>query len=302
MAAEDHQLRGCHQLMFLPRCAVLMQYGGGDEMRQGESILPLSLHPSAIPTELRQSVSDSVVGVLKMRAEGAFDATTARHIPEEWDADACEWEAALSICAMPPSEKDWANLYFHGWLFSELAQSTPQPGAAQRFPLIGVWEPRGGLSVWSEDERGTVRSALRPADQHIHKVDAYAGGDRESTIALYIESGYDRETAEAVLTADEADCDTYHVGADAARGRVSPGAQESWGWVACVDMEGSKVQICLMVVLSSELEAGGLFRRLSFSEKSAAEARAELASCLVDTCLHPELTELLNDVLCAGAH
>ena len=138
---------------------------------------------------------------------------------------------------------------------------------------------------------------LYPADQHMHKVDPFAGADREATVALYVDEGYDRGTAEAIVTASEADCDLYHVGSDSARisfgsgggglgspteeGLFAGGLPEGGAaaWAVAVDLPpkeeedssspsssaaagaAPRVQATLLVVLPQRSEAAAWFRR-----------------------------------------
>ena len=185
----------------------------------------------------------------------------------------------------------WANIYWHGWLFDALVRGAGEGGgagegddpyAAQRFPLVGVW-PRTatGAAEWTEDAAGggggggggagaalgDARAGwngrLRPADQHIHKVDPYAGGTREGTIALYLEAGMDRETAEAAVLGAELECDSYHIGSDSARARLSAGAV---AWAVCVDLDPSRAR--------ARARAGDAARRRAAEQRGAGPRRA----------------------------
>eukprot|EP00656_Telonema_subtile_P019089 TRINITY_DN20377_c0_g1_i2.p1 TRINITY_DN20377_c0_g1~~TRINITY_DN20377_c0_g1_i2.p1 ORF type:complete len:297 (-),score=51.69 TRINITY_DN20377_c0_g1_i2:66-956(-) len=222
----------------------LVQYGGGDDMRQAEALVSLALDSAVIPPGLKQTVCNAVDGALGRRVAGTFDCLTSEHLPDTYDRDALQWEAALAISTEPNAGSDWANLYFHGWLYSELLEREGNSlYAAQRFPLVGVFDASDGILAFDpRDVRSAGSGALDagtvcPADQHIHKIDAYAGGDRDSTIALYMESGMDRDTAEAAVMASEADSNMFHVGADMARIQLNPQGGGSLAWAVCVDLE-----------------------------------------------------------------
>lgn len=73
-------IRGIPELQFLPRCAALVCYGGGDEMRQAEALLSLPLHVDAIAPSLKAEVEAAVDEALAQRSAGAFDElATVRH-------------------------------------------------------------------------------------------------------------------------------------------------------------------------------------------------------------------------------
>lgn len=323
--ADYISLRGVPALQFLPRCATLVRYGGGDDMRQGEALVSMPLAAAALPAELRATVCDAVDAALAdapaAAAAGEYAAESQLALEDGvWARAACAWDVALAVTTVPVAGAAWANLYWHGWLFGTALDDGAAPNAIQRFPLCGIWEATAGIGPFKEEvagesgqafadgaggRRGDVRAAghetLRAADQHAHKVDAYAGGDRESTIALYMEQGFPRDAAEAAVLGDEWQAEHYHVGSDAARvalgeelGDQGPGAA---CWAVCVDLAQPKqprAQATLLVALPGAGECARWFRRWSPAggdAVSASDARADLAAALAAASLPPAAQE-----------
>eukprot|EP00927_Polykrikos_kofoidii_P068520 TRINITY_DN63884_c0_g1_i1.p1 TRINITY_DN63884_c0_g1~~TRINITY_DN63884_c0_g1_i1.p1 ORF type:complete len:350 (+),score=56.61 TRINITY_DN63884_c0_g1_i1:81-1130(+) len=313
-ASEVTSLHGHPALQYLPRCAALVQYGGGDDMRQADSLLSLALDISAIPPQIKDAICTAVDTCIAKRLAGEYDGVAAEHMATSWNRDKCSWEVALAVTTEPSVGANWANVYFHGWLFNEEIEAQgANLYAAQRFPLIGFWEPIGGIAAWEEDVPafGDVRAAgckgcLRPADQHIHKIDAYAGGDREGTIALYMEAGMDRESAEAAVVSSECESDQFHVGSDCARVKLTPTPEGSAVWVACVDLKPgcpARAQVTKLVLVPRGSMPARWFERWSPPQTAiaaggdATAARAELANGLQEVALAPELHERLRGAL-----
>ena len=294
-------LLGQQALQFLPRCATLARYGGGDDMRLGEALLSLPLSVAALPPPLQDTVEAAVdIALEGAPAAAAAGAFAAEQQPAGWDRSACTWDVALALTTDPVGGADdtWANLYWHGWLFGDIIESGAEPDAVQRFPLCGIWDPSPGITAFDsgdalgdvglgDDVRAAGVTCLRAADQHIHKLDAYAGGDRDGTIALCMEQGFTREAAEASVLAAERECGQYHVGSDTARVALrldAPGGAVCWA--VCVDLAvpaTPRAQVTLLVALSGDDAAALWARRWAPAEGDAAlaeEARAELLSGL----------------------
>lgn len=293
-------------------------------MRLAEALVSLPLGPEAISAELKSAIGTAVAAVVAARASGGLEGDVAEHIREDWDHGTCTWEAALAITAEPTASTGWANAYFHGWLFAPLLDAADReaPFAALRYPLVGVWEPTAGIAPFESDEHSNafracasgedVRAAgsdgvLRPANQHIHKVDAYAGGDRASTIALYMEAGCDRETAEAAVIGDEAAAAEYHFGADSARVCIDARAGGSTAVVIAADLEpgaaAPRVQVTHLLVLPADGAAAAIFRRWTPSGGDTtplSTACAEVAALLEPAGLSECVAQRLRAVLLPG--
>ena len=133
------------ELHSMPRCAMLVQYGGGDAFRSSELLLALPLDPVvAVGPGLKRSIEEAINAALAQRNAGAYESLTSEHISASWDRGSLSIDAALAVTTSMPD--GWANLYFHGWLFEGLLESDAQVYAAQRFPLIGAKD----RSVWHE--------------------------------------------------------------------------------------------------------------------------------------------------------
>ena len=265
---------GVAQLQHLPRCATLMRYGGGDEMRQGEALLSLPLDAAAaVPPSLKVAIVQAVEAAIARRNAGLFEASAADYVSDKAfpkESAGVVWDAALAVSTAPTSpasngeDSCWANVWFHGWLYSKAVEEANSRGAdcklgseadaVQRYPLVGIFADStsagastlsspsaGGFAPFqgtdacfrSADDASDTRAAgwggaLQPVDQHLHKVDPHAGGSREDTIELYVsEMGMSREDAVAVVAASEIESDQYHLGSDCARVDVSSIAVDS---------------------------------------------------------------------------
>ena len=175
---------------------------------------------------------------------------------------------------------------------------------------VGLWSPTEGLGAWIEtvEAFGHVRAAgtdgeLQPADQHIHKVDPYAGGTREDTLQLYIEAGMDAETAAAAVLGAELEAESFHLGADNARVAVSCHPDGCAAWAICADLEPGyppRVQATLLLVApEGSLLADGLRGWSPSSEDAAntATGRAELLAHLNTIGLAPMMLKYLHKAL-----
>lgn len=66
-------------------------------------------------------------------------------------------------------------IFLQGWLFDDRVTKEPKPEAIQNYPLIGIFDADGGLKTYPgvDSDSCPTDGTLRPADQHIHEVDAY---------------------------------------------------------------------------------------------------------------------------------
>jgi hypothetical protein len=158
------------------------------------------------------------------------------------------------------------NLFHQGWLFDECMNH--DVSARGSFPLIGVMETDGGGGIIPDpgdnDPLGTTNSAsflcegevLTPADQHIHKVDSWAGGTKEDYITLLRRSGMSAEDATAFALAEECTSTDFYLGGDMARVQVASSVSSSYqdegfssALVLCVDLQdATRVLVTLLVV------------------------------------------------------
>lgn len=188
----------------------------------------------------------------------------------------------------------------------------PSLSAAQRNPLVGLWQPTAGICAF---DAADVRAAgsggrVQPSDQHIHKIDCYAGGTREGTIQLYVESGYDRETAEAVVTADEMAASQFHVGSDASRIGLRALPDGSAAWLVCVELDPTRLaagqrpraQVSLLVALPSDSAPAVFFRRWAPEGDASpvAAARQQLLARLDEAGIGAEAAVLVRNALQGG--
>jgi hypothetical protein len=85
-----------------------------------------------------------------------------------------------------------------------------QPGAASPPPVSPLTASPTPSSV-------LAFPPLKPTDQHIHKVDALAGGTVESYIALLVQGGLSKEDAAVFAQVEMSVAEEYFLGADMAR-------------------------------------------------------------------------------------
>ena len=315
-------MNGTPALQFLPRCAALVNYGGGDDFRQGEALLSLSLPEASIPSDVISAVGPAVDRILAKRNAGGFDLAT-EHLPTHWTAEHLVWEAALAVSADPSQGCGWCNIYFHGWLYNDIieSQGAAELSAQQRYPLVGIYHTAGIDSFSGEgpggvfsdaqgiDVRAAGKGELFPADQHIHKVDAYAGGDRRSTIELYLSEGYDQEMAEAIVVASELECGSFHVGSDAARVSMGPGGGIAWCVAVELPLPGDdrppRAQATLLFAVPPRSPAADWFRGWlpspSLGDDEVETARLDLKKALEEKgaqeLLGPEVSARLQGAL-----
>lgn len=324
-------LQGVPALQFLPQCAALVCYGGGDDFRQGEALMSVPLAATALPPGLRSGVEEAVDDALRAApAAAAAGEFAAERQPSSWDRDSCCWDVAFAVAAEPRRGSAWANLYFHGWLFAPHVGAgaanggTEGPQAVQLFPLCGVWDASAGMGAFEGDAtggygggHGDARAAgvgsLRAADQHIHKVDAYAGGDREGTISLYIEQGFSREAAEAAVVAAELESTQYHVGSDCARvrldlhaGRAADDGGVAIAWAVCIDLSrphAPRAQATLLLAVADGATARWARRWLPAGgmDTPAETARAQLLADLPAAELGSEIEARIAKALTSEA-
>jgi hypothetical protein len=241
------------------------------------------------------------------------------------------WSSAVSVCCPPRAfasgsaesqesgSEEPVNVFFHGWLFSDALDAADARGesvsAMQKFPLAGVWRPLGsgkGLLArpkpaephlfcdaagFDVRDAGLLPDHLYPADQHIHTVDPYAGGDRTSTVELYLSEGYDRETAEAIVDASVDEMGAFHLGSDSARISLHSPLPDAGSaiWAVVVDLsntEDLRAQATLLVALPPDATTAGPFRALPSDADWPSFAAAVVASKL-----DPEIAE---SILAAG--
>lgn len=167
--ASSSAVIGVPKLQFIPRCAVLARYGGGNDLRLGESLLSLPLDAAAaIPTSLKGAIVRAVEAAVGKRNAGLFEKFAVEHVrdtPFPHGGAGVQWDAALAVSTTP--SKDWANIWFHGWLFSSAVEEVTARGcklesegdASQRYPLVGIFEhaslessSRGFAPFCSSDE------------------------------------------------------------------------------------------------------------------------------------------------------
>jgi hypothetical protein len=152
------------------------------------------------------------------------------------------------------------NAYFHGWLFEEVANRRVKGHTG--YPLVGFFRPAGCAPFEPQDAMGDAASAgfggrVTPADQHIHTVDVFAGGDADNYRQLLLESGMSLEDANAIIAVEMAGSDDYFVGSDSARFFLNAHMPVVTSYVVCVDASISppRIMVTLLVVVSEELES-----------------------------------------------
>ena len=86
-----------HPSLQLPRCAALVQYGGGDGMRMAVPLECTKLDASALPARVRDEACAAVDAAVAQRNAGAFESLVSEHVATSWDRAACSWEVAVAL-------------------------------------------------------------------------------------------------------------------------------------------------------------------------------------------------------------
>lgn len=255
------ELPGC------PEGLLVASYGGGDDMCVARPILHLRARPPRVPARLRAEIVAAVDEALQLHASASEDtrvATLPARSPWASVAAGCDliqWSSAVEISSRVYGTEEWdtkCNLFAHGWLFRDVVREPGRDGAG-RWPLIGVFHADGFAEHLDETYLGSDASAglnkLRPADQHVHVVDAPEVPDLDGL-------DLDRLTPaelEALFAAREGGAGprAWHLGSDAARVDFAVDQPASCGIVVAVDLHDParpRALVTFLVIVNGDLE------------------------------------------------
>lgn len=259
----------------------LVRYGGGSDFRESESLLHFAQVGRRNCDVNAELVKEVIARVTEAYAARTEDDSLATPLPAlgsvAWDS--CEWDFAFHVSS-PVRGDDLGrphrcNLFHQGWLLEQAAEQGVYGRAA--YPLIGilavdasggiVYDPGDGDALGEGPSAPFVPAGgvLKAADQHIHKVDALAGGSLEEYVSLLMENGLSQEDATVFAQAEIVGADDYYMGADMARVRlrlardgedVARTSDSSSAIVLCVDLQEPSVPRVLVTFLVVVLSAG----------------------------------------------
>ena len=254
----------------------LVRYKGGDDFRTSESLLHYC--QTCLPNcAVNPGCVEKIVGKVRAACESVGkDGVASLPTFETVGWDACEWDFAVHVSSQIRGiansgegrtlrRESRANLFHHGWLYEKAASERVYGKIA--YPLIGVvscsgdgllcYDPGDGDAL-GEDPSAPFDGTLRPADQHIHKVDSLAGGSLEEYIRLLMETGLSHEDATVFAEVEMSTADEYYMGADMARLQLNTSSSTTCtsAVVVCVDLQMSskpRVLVTYLVVVTDKV-------------------------------------------------
>eukprot|EP00753_Platysulcus_tardus_P010547 PLAT2834.1.p1 GENE.PLAT2834.1~~PLAT2834.1.p1 ORF type:complete len:272 (-),score=138.18 PLAT2834.1:98-913(-) len=216
----DGEIARVPELMYMPRCIQIGSYGGGDALQLARPMFIRRRPSSLLSDEIKEAARVAGVKALAAyRAEGVDDRVARIDLTAVKDdlAD-LSWEYVFQLSSQVYGE-DSCNLFMQGWLFGD---SVREPGrlGASKWPLVGMWQPRGVDNVGGFD--GFVSfDALSPIDQHVHLVDID---------------------------------DSWHVGSDMAKFAINQAAAVNSCIAVAIDAEAGRAQAAFILIIRPDCE------------------------------------------------
>ena len=223
----------------------------GDAMRMATQFWQLQLSPDCLPEALQGAIVRAVEETLH-QWNAAPEEDRVGELPQSLQAESMTWTATWAVSSKLPDSAPYGNMFFHGWLFADTV-TPPSPLGANRWPLCGLYDAVGIRGYEDASLVGAAAAApensLRPADQHIHRVDP-----SDEMLALDA-MGLSEEDRAAICSAlGEA---SWHIGSDSARIRTDAASPTvGVGWAVAVDLSGEQPRtlVTLMWVIPAHLE------------------------------------------------
>jgi hypothetical protein len=239
----------------------ICRYIGGDGFRCAKEILHLNIlkNESNESNECNDNIflnKDLIINSINSYLLNHDNSvTTLPNKIDNWDK--CTWDCKFLISTNVPSCNE-CNLYFHGWLHKDYAINNCYGNII--YPLIGIFDKYDGLINNNNNSQIVNELNYIPfnsfdfADQHIHKVDLFAGGSRDDYIELLISNGLNIEDAEIFVQIEENSSNDYYLGSDMAKiGFNCDNICDTF--VVCIDLSdpnNPKILVTLLILIFNQ--------------------------------------------------